>query len=139
MPLMKNGLPPFMKRVPLTVRLPGSSGAAGNVGPADVVAHAFNTRPPAATAAPCRISRRLGSRMRGLSHAVSRGSSACTGSVVTARSRDHEPGADCEKNGLDCVVVGGDELGWPGAGGRGGAGAGRRASARTARDHLRGL
>ena len=40
MPLMKNGLPPFRKRVPLTVRLPGSSGAAGNVGPADVVAHA---------------------------------------------------------------------------------------------------
>src|SRR3954471_5667279 len=83
MPLMKKGLPSFMKRVPLIVRPPGSDGAAGNDGPAEVVAHALNTRPPAATAAPCRISRRLGSRMRALSHAVSRGSSACTGSVLT--------------------------------------------------------
>src|SRR6476659_5952823 len=65
MPLMKNGLPPFMKRVPFTVRLPGSSGAAGSAGPADVVAHDGIIIPPAIAAAPCRTSRRLGSRMRG--------------------------------------------------------------------------
>src|SRR6187401_537448 len=65
MPLMKNGLPPLMKRVPLTVRLPGSSGAGGSAGPADVCAQDWSNAPPAAAAAPCRTIRLVGSRMRG--------------------------------------------------------------------------
>src|SRR6478609_6609709 len=66
MPLMKNGLPPLMKRVPLTVRLPGSSGADDSAGPGDVCAQDGSIIPPAAATAPCRTIRLVGSCMRGL-------------------------------------------------------------------------
>ena len=56
-PLTKNGLPSLMKRVPLTVRLPGSAGAAGSAGPAYVCAHDGSSIPPVTAAAPCRTSR----------------------------------------------------------------------------------
>src|SRR3954470_2476636 len=103
MPPMKKGLPSFMKRVPLTVRPPGSDGAAGNDGPAEVVAHALNTRPPAATAAPCRISRRLGSRMR-LCRTRYRVVQALARAASSRHLAPSEPGAVYEKIGLDCVA-----------------------------------